>query len=317
MARQHTLAQPTRWVEGRELQSGRRVRVCILPAPADYGLRYALGRAGSDGVVLDSIPVPADLDHATNRDRCICVEGNGVAVTNVEHLNAVFVALGLDNALVVLDKPGVWPKLFKRQALPLLDDSTAGFVGALADAGHAEQDATRRERTVSHSYRIEDPKTGDFAGVDPGPGLRVSCTAGYERLGIPAATLHLEITPEGYRDELSRARTLMNQYAQIPAPLLGLGAWFAYPRYGLGCGVSPATMVLMRRGRPVGEARYGGPAEELVRHKIIDFLGALALVGPVNNCHFTVVKSSHRHDLTFMRGLLRRLHEPAAAPAAV
>ena len=135
--------------------------------------------------------------------------------------------------------------------------------------------------------------------MDPGRGLRVTCTAGYEHLGVPRATLEFEVAPAAYRERLSEARTLMNQYARLPAGLVRFGARFAYPRYGLGTGVSPDTMIVMERGRQIGPPRYGSPEEEFVRHKVIDFLGALALVGPLADCHFTVVKSSHRHDLNF------------------
>ena len=294
------------------MQSGRTTRVCILPGRSGTGLGYALGHQGPDGVVLDSVPIRAALANATNRARCICLEEAGTIMTNVEHLNAVFVVLGVDNALAVLHKPGRWRRVFRRQALPLLTDGTAGFIDAIEAAGLADQDAPRHERTVTHPYEQRDPKRGDYAAVAPGPGLRITCTAGYESLGIPEATCAIEVTPDAFTEEVSRARTLMNQGARIPWDLVRLGASVAYPRYGIGSGISDETMLIARRDRPVPDARYGSAAEELVRHKIIDFLGALALVGPVNNCHFTVVKSSHRHDLSFMRGLAYRLQ---AAPA--
>ena len=303
-------------MEGRELQSGALTRVCLLPAEPGFGLRYALGREYQGRLVLDSIPIPATLATASNRDRCLCVEQNGVIITNVEHLNAVVYALGVDNAIAVLDRRGLWPKLFRRRALPLLEDSTAGFVDAIDTAGLAEQEAPRRPRTVQEPYELRDPKRGDCVRVEPADGLHVTCTAGYEHLGVEQATVDVEVRPEAYRDTVSRARTLMNQYARLPMGLLRVGARFAFPRYGLGTGVSVESMLVMQQGQPVGEPRYGTPGAELVRHKVMDFLGALALMGPLADCRFTVVKSSHRHDLAFLRELAVRLRPVAQVPVA-
>ncbi len=314
--RQRTLAAPTAWVAGQELQSGARTRVRVLPARPESGLRYALGRADRDTVVLESVPVPATLETATNRDRCICLQDGDTVITNVEHLNAVFVAWGIDNATVVLEKPGLWPKLFHRQALPLLADSTEGFIAAIEAAGVVTQPAPRRPRTVSAPFELTDAQRGDSVRVEPGPGLRVTYTGGYPHLGIPDATVTLDVEPVAFRDQVSRARTLMNQYAWLPSALVRFGARLFYPRYGLGTGISEQSMLIMERGRVRGPVRYGGVADEFVRHKIIDFLGTVALAGPLEGCHFTVVKSSHRHDLAFFRALSPHLC-PVAEPVPV
>lgn len=290
--------------------------MCLLPARPGWGVRYALGHDARGEVVLDSVPVRADLSTATNRDRCICIEDGDTIITNVEHLNAVLAAFGIDNTTVVLEKRGVWRRIFRRQALPLLADSTASFVAAIDEVGLVGQDVPRRVRTVVKPCELVDPARGDRVAVVPAEGLTVTCTGGYAHLGIPDATLTITVEPDAYREDISRARTLMNQYTWLPLGALRFGSRFVYPRYGLGTGVSAESMLIMVDGRALGAPRYGGTAAEFVRHKVMDFLGAMALVGPLNNCHFTVVKSSHRHDLAFFRAVAPHL-TPLGAPASV
>lgn len=271
---QHTLAAPAIFA-GVGVHTGERVRVSIRPAPADAGVNFVRtdlkGRDNRVAVAPDAV-VKTQLG---------TVIGNaaGVTVSTIEHLMAAFSALDIDNATVELDGPEV----------PIMDGSALPFVTLLDRAGRRVQDAPRRYIEVTKSVEVVD---GDKrAALAPSNRFVMDFEIAFPTPVIGRQRVVLNITEASFRAELADCRTF--GFAHEVEALRAMG---------LARGGSLDNVVVIDGDRilnPEGLRR----SDEFVRHKALDAVGDLYVLGAPVLGRFTGVKAGHDMNNRLVRAL--------------
>ncbi len=252
---QHTLASPVT-CEGVGLHSGAPVRLVLKPAPADTGVGFVrLDLAGPDNRI--AVTPRAVVDTRLHTE---IANAAGVRVLTIEHLMAAFAGLGVDNVTVELDGP----------ELPIMDGSAEPFVELIDLAGLRAQDAPRRWIEVLHPLVVTD---GDKraallpAAADAPHGLELDVEIDFASAAIGRQRLRTVVTPSGFRRELAPARTF-GFVKDVEALRAG----------GLARGGGLENAVVVDGGRVLNPhgLRF---ADEFVRHKALDLLGDLYVLG--------------------------------------
>jgi len=295
-ARQQTIAEKVS-CRGVGLHTGVPVELSLHPARPEDGIVFL--RRDLAGAPL--VPArPASVTSTSHATSLAAPSRPDVRVSTVEHLLAALWALGVDNARVELDGPEV----------PALDGSAAGFVELVRTAGAFEQSAGRAPMRIRRPVEVED--AGRRIRIEPCDRLRVSYAVEFDHPAIGRQELYLpSVDADVFVRELAAARTF--GFLQEVSALI---------RSGLARGGSlENTLVLDDEAvLNTGGLRW---ADEFVRHKALDLLGDLALLGVPLLGHVSVERGGHQlHQL-----LLRRLLEdreawelegdPAAAPSAL
>lgn len=276
MLKQRTVQHPIR-ATGVGLHTGKKVYMAIRPAPADFGIVFRR-------VDLDHTPdVKADAAAVTDTTLNTTLEdAAGTKVSTVEHLMSALAGLGIDNALIELSSAEV----------PIMDGSAGPFVFLIQSAGIAELDAPKRFIRVTKPVQVaEDDK---WARFDPHDGFKVSFGIDFEHPVFESSTQNatIDFSTTSYVKEVSRARTFgfMRDVEFLRSNNLALGA-------------SLDNAVALDEYRVLNSdgLRYG---DEFVRHKILDAIGDLYLMGHNLIGAFTGYKSGHALNNKLLRQLL-------------
>jgi UDP-3-O-[3-hydroxymyristoyl] N-acetylglucosamine deacetylase len=242
------------------LHSGQDVTITLKPASVGTGIVFIrIDLPGAPQVAARAANVTATM-------RATTLESGAAKVFTVEHLLAAFSALQVDNCLVEIT--AVEP--------PVADGSALPFVRLLQTAGIVQQDVLCTSRQVSQTQivRVEDK----FITVLPYDGLRITFTSINSHPSIGVQFGDYEITPEVFIKEIAPARTIgfMHEVEALQAQGLALGG-------------SLDNAVVYDDEKVLTPLRF---TDELVRHKILDVIGDLALAGLVRG-HVIAVKSGH------------------------
>lgn len=280
MLRQRTLKSLIR-ATGIGLHTGRKVAMTLRPAQPDTGIVF---RRVDLAVPVD-IPARADLVGETRL--CSCLVQDGVKVYTVEHLMSALAGLGVDNAYVDLDGPEV----------PIMDGSAAPFALLLQQAGIEPQNAPKRFLRVLRSVEVRD---GDkSARLDPYDGFRLTFSIAYDHPVIEksANALTLDFAETSYLKEVARARTygFMHEVEDMRESGLALGG-----------GLDVAVVLDEYRVLNAEGLRF---ADEFIRHKLLDAVGDLYLLGKPLLAAFCAHKSGHALNNRLLRALIG---DPAA-----
>jgi UDP-3-O-[3-hydroxymyristoyl] N-acetylglucosamine deacetylase len=259
MQRQTTLASVTQF-SGTGLHSGRSVSITLRPAAAGTGIVFVR----TD--LPNSPEVKACTANVTGTMRATTLEHGAAKVFTVEHLLAAFAALGLDNCRVEID--AVEP--------PVADGSSLPFVRLIQQAGLIEQDAPVNTLVVNETVAVRLPDK--FIAIMPYDGFRITFTSvnPHPMLGVQFGDY--ELTPAVFETEIAPARTIgfLHEVEALKAQGLALGGTLE-------------NAIVYDHEKALTPLRF---TDELVRHKILDIIGDLALVGRVRG-HVVAVKSSH------------------------
>jgi UDP-3-O-[3-hydroxymyristoyl] N-acetylglucosamine deacetylase len=232
--------------KGIGLHSGAAVTLRVLPAAAGTGIVFR--RSDLDGFEIEAIGRNvARVSYATS------LQKKGVLISTTEHLLSAFIGIGLDNAVVELDN----------LELPILDGSAKPFVDMVLQAGLRQQ---RKKRTYLRIKREIEVREGNkFIGAYPASGYEVAYKINFAP-PIGAQEFEIDLSQDLYRKELAAARTFGF-----------LSEEQAMKNMGLIRGASEANViVLTSNGVKNGPLRY---EDEFVRHKVLDLIGDLALLG--------------------------------------
>jgi UDP-3-O-[3-hydroxymyristoyl] N-acetylglucosamine deacetylase len=239
-------------VTGVGVHSGSKVSLTLGPASIDAGFVFV--RTGVDG---HDRRVRAVAKSVTSTEfATVLGDQQGPLVSTAEHVLAALRGLGVDNATIEIDGPEV----------PIMDGSAAAFVAAIDQAGIVEQSAARRFIQVLKPVRVE--KGDAFGELRPhGRGFRVEVEIDFANPVIGHQDYALDLNPESFRREVSRARTFgcMNDVAKLWSAGFARGASFENSM------VFDDERLLNADG-----LRY---ADECARHKVLDVIGDLALAG--------------------------------------
>lgn len=273
--KQRTLRHDIRAM-GVGLHTGEKVFLTLKPAAVDTGILFRR-------VDLDP---PVELlarTHNVGDTRLSTSLGTGKSqVSTVEHLLSAMAGLGIDNAIVEVTAPEV----------PIMDGSASPFVFLLQSAGIKEQDAPKKFIRIKKYVRVED---GDkWAVLEPFEGFKVSLELDFQHpvLKNSSQMATLDFSSTSYVKEVSRARTFgfMSDYEWLRANNLALGG-------------SLDNAVVLDEFKVINEdgLRY---KDEFVKHKILDAVGDLSLLGRSLIGAFSGFKSGHALNNTLLRALL-------------
>jgi UDP-3-O-[3-hydroxymyristoyl] N-acetylglucosamine deacetylase len=275
MLRQRTLKALVR-ATGVGLHTGRKVAMTLRPAQPDTGVVF---RRTDLAAPLD-IPARADLVGETRL--CSCLVAGNVKIYTVEHLMSALAGLGVDNVYVDLDGPEV----------PIMDGSAAPFALLVQQAGIEEQGAPKRFLRVKK--RIETADGDKWARLEPYDGYRLSFSIVYDHPVIEksATALTVDFAETSYLKEVARARTygFMHDVENLRESGLALGG-----------GLDNAVVLDEYRVLNAEGLRF---ADEFIRHKLLDAIGDLYLLGRPLLAAFSAHKSGHALNNRLLRALL-------------
>jgi len=269
-AKQKTL-RGSATVSGIALHTGNRVNVTIRPGEENAGVRFRR-------VDLPGKPeVRGHIRHVVDTRRGTTIADGDAKVHTVEHVLAALSAMGVDNALVEMGGPEP----------PILDGSARPFVELVRRAGVREQDAEREFIEISDTVFLEAGETRMV--VVPDPCFRVCCTVKYGATVLDCQHLSLEITTDSFVEELCPARTFC-LYEEIE-PLMAAN---------LIAGGSLDNAVVIKGNAILSKEGLRYP-DELVRHKMLDIVGDLFLLGRRLRAQIIAVKPGHPSNVALAR----------------
>lgn len=264
MGRQRTISQPVSG-SGIGLHSGNQVDIRLLPAKADSGIVFRRTDLHTP------VDIPARADLVNDTQLCTALNVDGVRVATIEHLMSALAGLGIDNIVVEMTAPEI----------PIMDGSAAPFVYLLQQAGIREQDAAKRFLRVFAPLEVRD---GDkWAKLLPFDGYRLDFSIDFDHPVFRHRNRHtrLDFTTQNYIRDYSRARTF------------GFLRDIEYLQsHGLALGGSLDNAVVVDRFRVMNEQglRFD---DEFVRHKLLDAVGDMYLLGAPILGWYQGYKSGH------------------------
>ncbi|MGL1862145.1 MAG: UDP-3-O-acyl-N-acetylglucosamine deacetylase [Pseudodesulfovibrio sp.] len=255
------------------LHSGKQVELVLRPAAEDTGILFSL-RNGSGSTFLTPAPsLVVDTGLAT-------VLGDGrETVATVEHLLAAVSGMGIDN--IHIEVTG--------KELPIMDGSAASFVYLLKQAGVRKLSKARQVLAIKKAVDFE--MDGKFIKARPHDGFSVDYTIDFAHPLIGTQQMEIEVTAETFVSEVAKARTFgfLKEVDYLHANGLALG------------GSLDNAIVLDEYGVLNAEGlRF---KDEFVRHKLLDFIGDMAILGAPLQGHFEVFASGHAMNNAFLRHL--------------
>lgn len=275
MVNQRTLKNSIR-ATGVGLHTGKKVLMTLRPAPANVGIVFRR-------VDLDQpVDIRASAENVGDTQLGTTLVKDGVKISTVEHLLSAFAGLGIDNAFVEVSAPEV----------PIMDGSAGPFVFLLQSAGLEEQGVAKRFVRIKKSVRVEDGEK--WARFDPFDGFKVNFEIEFNHpiFKKRLQTASMDFSTTSFLKEVSRARTFgfMRDLETLRARNLALGG-------------TMDNAIVLDDFRVLNEdgLRY---EDEFVKHKILDAIGDLYLLGHSLIGEFSGFKSGHALNNRLLRALI-------------
>lgn len=269
------------------LHSGQKVTLALKPAPADYGIRFKRTDLGG-------VEIPAHVSHLGGRQQLQTGLVSGQAsVETVEHLLAALRSLDVDNVGVELNHPEV----------PIMDGSSAPWVYLIQDAGVRELGTPRKAIQILRQIQLQQ---GDKRmALYPADRFKVSYTISFDHPLLRHQQKTLDLDEQAFVNEIAPARTFgfLKEVEMLR-------------QRGLALGGSLENAIVLGETGVLNPLRFD---DEFVRHKILDVIGDLALVGYPIMGHLVVHRGGHALHTAFAAELLRQreawqlVESPAAA----
>ncbi len=275
MVKQRTL-KTTVQATGVGLHTGEKVYLTLRPAPAN------------SGIVFRRVDLPESVDiqaeaHAVHDTRLsTCLESNGTRVATVEHLMSALAGLGIDNIVIEISSP----------ELPIMDGSAGTFVFLIQSAGIVEQSAAKKFIRIKKTVEVKD---GDkWVRFDPFNGYKLNFTINFAHpvFANTKQEITVDLGEHSYIKEVSRARTF------------GFMQEVEYMRsQGLALGGNLDNAIVMDEYRVINPdgLRFD---DEFVKHKVLDAIGDLYLLGHPLIGAFSGYKSGHALNNALLRAML-------------
>jgi len=258
-------------IQGQGLHSGIRTGVILQPLPPASGIVFSTLSA--------EVAIPATIAyvHSTGYATSLC--HNGVVAKTVEHFLSALHGYGITNLLVRM-----------QGEIPILDGSAVEFCQLLESAGIAEQHETIEELRIDRPYSVGEPSTGKFLRIEPCDRLEIHYTLIYPEPVGRQEYHYIHHGAESYRTEIAPARTF-GFVKEI----------HALEQMGLANGGRLHNCIL------IGEQGVINPplrfADELVRHKVLDLLGDLYLLGRPLRGKVTACRTGHADNIALVRAV--------------
>jgi UDP-3-O-[3-hydroxymyristoyl] N-acetylglucosamine deacetylase/3-hydroxyacyl-[acyl-carrier-protein] dehydratase len=281
---QQTIGRPASF-SGIGLHSGNRVSMTFLPAPANTGIRFR--RVD----LADKPEIEARVENVTENNRSTTIAKGNVKVHTIEHVLAAFAGYNVDNAIVELDS----------NEPPIADGSSREFCKMILEAGIVPQSERREPYKPTQPVELLMGETE--MALFPDEGFKITCTSS-DKHGRFTQFFSLEVNPKSWEKELSNARTFCF-YEEIEYLI----------KNGLIRGGSLENAVVIRDDAVLTTEPLRYP-EEFVRHKILDIIGDLSLLGRPLQGHLIAVKPSHAANCEMARLISEQMQKPIRAAKA-
>ena len=270
-ALQHTLKKSVS-LRGIGLHSGYPVKLTIKPAKANHGIRFKL--AGNDA------SMPAFMDRVIDTSLATTIAENDMVFSTTEHLLGALTGMGIDNALIELDAP----------ELPIMDGSAGQFVHVLQKASRKTQKSRRRFLKITKEMHYQEGEK--LIKIIPHDGLKLTCKIDFKHDLIQNQSYSVELSPKSFSTEIASARTF-GFLEQVEA----------LQENGYALGGSLDNAVVIDKNGVINEEglRFD---DEFVRHKVLDLLGDLTLLGYPVLGHVIAEKSGHSQHFGLMKELV-------------
>jgi len=269
-------------LEGVGLHSGKRVKVTLSPGPADSGIVFRAGAGGE--------PIPATPESVVDSHYATTIGHNGSRIQTVEHLMAATAGLSIDNLDVVVEG----------SEIPAMDGSAKPFVALLATAGRTTQGARRRPITITQPLHVGGGNR--WIQIVPAAQFRISYTLDNDHPAIGTQALSCVPTEQSFIEDYAPARTY--------GFLQDLGIM---RKHGLALGGSLDNAIVVGKRGTLNGLRY---RDEFVRHKVLDLIGDLALLGRPLLGHVIARNAGHALNFELVVAVQRALgleRRPAGA----
>jgi len=285
--------------EGKGLHSGQKVRMRLLPAPENTGIRFLRTDVSEDAYV------PAVVDYVTMTTRGTTLENNGIRVSTIEHILSCLYAMGVDNAVIELDNYEV----------PIMDGSARVFAEAIMADGLHAQSAPRKYFTVTETLHFHDENTGADLVIEPSDSFSADLTIDFNSKVIGVQSFLFDENTD-YASEIAPCRTFVffHELEYLFSKGMIKGGDLENALVIVEHPVSDETVRKMAElfnvqtieVKPNGYLDNVEPRfpDECVRHKMLDVLGDFSLVGYRIKGRITAYKSGHKVN-TEMARLIR------------
>ena len=269
MYKQRTIKEAVQCV-GIGLHTGKKVSLKVRPASVNTGIVFIRTDLAGSPSIKACVENVVDTNHATT------IGLGNAKVSTIEHLMASLAGLGIDNAYVDVDAPEI----------PIMDGSAAPFLFLLKSGGIKVQNASKRFMVIKKTISVGDKST--FATLVPSKEFKLSCTIDFKHPMLRKQSYGMTFSDSFFEKEISRARTFC--FLKDVEILRGRG---------LIKGGSLDSAVVIDDFRIINEdgLRY---KDEFVRHKMLDTIGDISLLGMPVIGHFSTQKTGHalNHELT-------------------
>ncbi len=286
--------------EGRGLHTGKYAHLTLMPAPADYGIRFV--RTDRD------VEIPAIASKVTRTDRSTTISEGEVSVITIEHLMSALTGLGVDNARIEIDN----------EEVPILDGSAERYVRAIAPDGLQEQDAERRYVEFSEEFEIRDERTGSWVRVTPADTMSFEVTVDFNSRVLGVQQAHWSENAD-YVGQVAPCRTfvffheleflaarglvkggdvdnaiVIVEHPTTPEQIESMCKFFGQPHLGV---TSKGYLSNIKLHFP----------NECGRHKLLDLIGDMRLVGGFPKAKITAYKPGHTINSIASRTALSKI----------
>ena len=284
VVQQQTLNGPASY-SGIGLHSGNRVTMTFLPAPPNSGIRFRR-------VDLEGKPeIEARSENVAENNRSTTLAKGNTRIHTVEHVLATFAGYGIDNAIVELDA----------NEPPIADGSAREYCKMVQSAGIVAQDERQEPYAVTEPIKLEMGET--MMTLFPDEAFKISCTSA-DKAGRFTQFYSLELSPTTWERDLAHARTFCF-YEEIEYLI----------NNGLIKGGSLENAVVIRDDAVLTTEPLRYP-DEFVRHKILDIVGDLSLLGRPLRGHLVAVRPSHAANCEMVQRVLAQMRKPLVAVQA-
>jgi UDP-3-O-[3-hydroxymyristoyl] N-acetylglucosamine deacetylase len=258
------------------LHSGRKILMSISPAEVDDGIVFV--RKDMTG----KNTVRADVHNVVDTTLATTIASGGVAVSTVEHLMSAFSGMGVDNAIVGIDAA----------ELPIMDGSARPFVELLKNVGTKVQGKAKKLLVITKNVSVAE---GDGSAMFlPSPEFQITYDIHFNHKEIGSQLYHFKFSDVSYENEICDARTFgfLRDVEYLQARGLALGG-------------SLKNAIVLDDNRIINKEGLRCP-DEFVRHKILDAIGDLSLLGIPIIGHFVASRSGHRLNNLLLKELLKQ-----------
>jgi UDP-3-O-[3-hydroxymyristoyl] N-acetylglucosamine deacetylase / 3-hydroxyacyl-[acyl-carrier-protein] dehydratase len=302
--KQRTIKTPIT-VSGVGLHSGQEVNITFLPAPEDHGFKFR--RIDLEGKPM----VDADIYNVVDTSRGTSIEENGVRIQTVEHTLAALSGLEIDNVLIDID----------RQETPILDGSSKQYIDALLKAGIVEQNAEKKYFELTQNITYTDPQKKVEIIAIPSDEFRISVMIDYESNVLSTQNAYLN-TISDFKDNISSCRTfsflheleyLVNNNlikgGDLNNAIVFVNRVISDEELKRLAGIFKREKVAVLKEGILNNLELRYPNEP-ARHKLLDIVGDLALVGVPLKAHIIANRPGHHSNVEFakkIRHFIRQL----------